>query len=111
MYRWFYAGIRLFREGRDFYVPNIVLSAVKGNLGVQSVEAPFEKPFEMADYVFCQHSKNNIGSFSNQRYIGVFFVYLCNHMPKTLLFYIFQWFFDVLKMFGKAEGMKTGSFF
>jgi hypothetical protein len=42
------AILRVFRGGQDFFDPQIVLNAAKGNIRVKKVEAPL-KPLEIAD--------------------------------------------------------------
>jgi hypothetical protein len=66
----FYAGEthnwrfrRVFRGGQDFFEPQMVLRAAKGNFGFKKVETPSKKPREFADYVLCQHTKNNITNY------------------------------------------------
>ncbi len=42
------------------------IEGAKGNFGVKKAQ----KPREFADYMFCQHTKNNITNYWNQRCIG-----------------------------------------
>ncbi len=70
--KFFMRAIQIIEGAKTFLTPKLSLAQSKGKI----VEAPFENHLEMADYVFCQHLKNNIGRISNQWYNFISFYYL-----------------------------------
>jgi hypothetical protein len=61
---------RFFEGAKIFLTPNCP-ECSEGQFRGQKSRGPLEKSWEFADYVFCQHIKNNITNYYNQLCIGI----------------------------------------